>query len=62
MPLRALHCSGCEGLAIATWKLFRTLCRPTQSVGIEPDGASQLLPGSGKGQNTLKPQEIDPCM
>ena len=34
--------SGCEGITFATWKLFRTLSRPTQSVGIEPDGASQL--------------------
>src|SRR5512136_1633950 len=37
-------------------------CRPTQSDGIDPDGESQLVPGSGEGQNTLKPQEIDSCM
>jgi len=55
-------CSGCAGIASATWKLYRTLYRPIQSVGIDPDGASQLVPGSGEGQNTSKPQEIDSCM
>jgi hypothetical protein len=55
-------CSGCEGIAIATWKLYRTLCRPTQKDGIAPFGASQLVPGSGEGQNTLKLQEFDSCM
>ncbi len=34
-------------------------CRPTQSVAIDLDGASQLVPGSGEGQNTLKLQKID---
>lgn len=55
-------CSGCEGITIATWKLFRTLSRPIQSVGIDPDESSQLLPGSGEGQNTLKLQETNSCL
>lgn len=36
-------------------------CRPTLGVGIDPDGASQLVPGSGEGQNTpnnLKPIQV----
>ncbi len=35
---------------------------PLKSDGIAPFGASQLVPGSGEGQNTLKPQEYDSCM
>lgn len=35
---------------------------PLKKDGIDPFEASQLVPGSGEGQNTSKPQEIDSCM